>query len=111
MHYVGMLALTMPMQVFYYLPTVAVSLLAAIAASAVALFVVSRAEMHVWQALAGSVVMGGGIAAMHYIGMAAMRCAAVISYDIGLVVLSVVLAIAISFVALKLAFRCGMRER
>jgi diguanylate cyclase (GGDEF)-like protein/PAS domain S-box-containing protein len=105
MHYVGMLALTMPMQVFYYLPTVAVSLLAAIAASAVALFVVSRAEMHVWQALAGSVVMGGGIAAMHYIGMAAMRCAAVISYDIGLVVLSVVLAIAISFVALKLAFR------
>jgi len=53
-------------------------LLAAIAASAVALFVVSRAEMHVWQALAGSVVMGGGIAAMHYIGMAAMRCAAVI---------------------------------
>ncbi|MGA2022595.1 MAG: diguanylate cyclase [Candidatus Sulfotelmatobacter sp.] len=104
MHYVGMLALTMPIPIFYYLPTVAVSLLAAIAASAVALFVVSRAEMDVGQALVASVVMGGGIAATHYIGMAAMRCA-VISYDIRLVVLSVVLAIAFSFVALQLAFR------
>src|SRR6202035_3644041 len=42
MHYVGMLALTMPMPVFYHLPTVVLTLLAAIAASAVALFVVSR---------------------------------------------------------------------
>ena len=42
MHYVGMLALTMPMPVAYHLPTVVLSLLAAIAASGVALFVVSR---------------------------------------------------------------------
>ena len=43
-HYVGMLALDMPITVSYHLPTVALSLLAAIAASAVALFVVSRAK-------------------------------------------------------------------
>src|SRR5579863_7593410 len=49
MHYVGMLALTMPMPVAYYVPTVALSLMAAIAASGVALFVVSRPKMGFWQ--------------------------------------------------------------
>src|SRR6202166_1650161 len=39
MHYVGMLALKMPMPVYYHLPTVMLSLLAAIGASGVALFV------------------------------------------------------------------------
>lgn len=42
MHYVGMLALTMPMRIAYDVPTVVLSLLAAISASGVALFVVSR---------------------------------------------------------------------
>ncbi|HEV3306321.1 MAG TPA: diguanylate cyclase [Candidatus Sulfotelmatobacter sp.] len=104
-HYVGMLALSMPMQVFYHLPTVVISLLTSIAASAVALFAVSRAKMGVWTGIAGSIVMGSGIAAMHYIGMAAMRCTAVIVYDVRIVALSIVLAIVTSFVALNLAFR------
>jgi diguanylate cyclase (GGDEF)-like protein/PAS domain S-box-containing protein len=111
MHYVGMLALSMPMPVFYHLPTVLLSLLAAIAASAVALFVVSRPAMSVWQEIAGSVFMGSGIAAMHYIGMAAMRCSAVIVYDRRIVALSIVLAIAISLVALQLAFRLRDEKR
>jgi len=95
----------MPIPVFYYLPTVLFSLLAAIAASAVALFVVSRPEMNVWQGIAGSVVMGGGIAAMHYIGMAAMRCSAVVVYDRRIVALSIGLAIVTSLAALQVAFR------
>ncbi len=105
MHYVGMLALHMPMPVFYHFPTMAASLLAAIAASGVALFVVSRTKMGVWHAIMGSLAMGSGIAAMHYIGMAAMRCAAVISYDVRIVALSIMLAVVISWVALMLAFR------
>ena len=111
MHYVGMLALTMPMPVFYHLPTVVLSLLAAIVASAVALFVVSRPKMIVWQEIAGSVVMGTGIAAMHYIGMAGMRCSAVIIYDPKIVALSLVLAISISLAALRLAFRLREEKR
>ena len=111
MHYVGMLAFTLPTPVFYHFPTVVLSLLAAIAASAVALFVVSQTRMTIWQGIAGSVVMGGGIAAMHYIGMAAMRCAAVIVYDRGIVALSIVLAIVISMVALQLAFRLRDENR
>jgi hypothetical protein len=56
--------------VFYHWPTVVLSLLAAILASTVALYVVSRERMGAWRAGVGSIPMGGGIAAMHYIGMA-----------------------------------------
>ena len=105
MHYVGMLALKMPMPVYYHLPTVMLSLLAAIGASGVALFVAGGARMTVSQEVIGSLVMGSGIAAMHYIGMAAMRCSAVIVYDWRIVALSIALAVVISFAALVLAFR------
>jgi diguanylate cyclase (GGDEF)-like protein/PAS domain S-box-containing protein len=108
MHYIGMLALSMPMPVFYYIPTVMLSLVAAVAASAVALFVVSRPTMGSWQEFTGSIVMGSGIAAMHYIGMSAMRCSAVIIYDRKIVALSIVLAVAISLVALRFTF--GLRN-
>jgi two-component system sensor histidine kinase/response regulator len=104
MHYIGMLAFKMPMPVLYDWPTVLVSLLAAMFASAVALFVVSRERMHLWNAAAGSVVMGSGIALMHYIGMAAMRMPATVHYNVSIVVLSIVLAIVISFVGIWLVF-------
>jgi diguanylate cyclase (GGDEF)-like protein/PAS domain S-box-containing protein len=108
MHYVGMLALNMPVSVSYYLPTVALSLFAAVAASTVSLFVVSRTKVSIWQEIGGSVVMGSGIAAMHYIGMAAMRCSAVIVYDPRILALSIAIAIVVSFVALRLVF--GVRD-
>src|SRR5262249_60302006 len=81
MHYVGMLAFHLPVAVQYDWPTVLVSLLAAIFASAVALFVVSRETMGLARALLGSVVMGMGIAGMHYIGMEAMRLSARCHYS------------------------------
>ena len=87
MHYIGMLAFHLPVPVLYDVPTVVVSLLAAIAASAVALFVVSRNKLTVVSVVAGSIVMGSGIAAMHYIGMAAMRLPAMHHYDGRLVAL------------------------
>ncbi len=105
MHYIGMLAFTLPVRILYDWPTVLLSLLAAVFASGVALFVVSRQSMKWFQASIGSVMMGAGIAAMHYIGMAAMRLRAMCSYSPKLVILSVVLAVVISFVALCLTFR------
>jgi diguanylate cyclase (GGDEF)-like protein/PAS domain S-box-containing protein len=110
MHYIGMLAFRMSMPMFYFPPTVMLSLLAAIAASAVALYTVSRSRMGTLQLVLGSIFMGAGIAAMHYIGMAAMRVAARVQYDPALVTLSIVLAIGISTVALLLAFR-GREEK
>jgi NO-binding membrane sensor protein with MHYT domain/nitrogen-specific signal transduction histidine kinase len=105
MHYMGMLAFRLPVPVQYDWPTVVLSLIAAIVASAIALVVVSRPKMDLKRALLGSVLMGGGIATMHYTGMQAMRMPAMCTYSPGLVGLSVLLAIVISLVALWLTFR------
>ena len=85
-------------------PTVLLSLFAAILASVVALGVVSRQKMGWFRALAGSVLMGAGIASMHYIGMAAMRLPAICQFNSFLVVLSVVFAVLISLAALWITF-------
>jgi PAS domain S-box-containing protein len=111
MHYIGMLAFSLPVTVLYDWPTVLLSLLAAIFAAAVALFVVSRQKMGWLRALTGSAIMGSGIATMHYTGMAAMRLPAMCSYDPALLTLSVVLAIVISLVAIWLTFRYRENEK
>jgi two-component system sensor histidine kinase/response regulator len=104
MHYMGMEAFHLPIPVLYNWPTVALSMVAAVLASAVALTVVGRKTMGLPAAILGSVLMGGGIAAMHYIGMEAMRMPAMCHYSVGMVVLSIVLAIVISLVAIVLTF-------
>jgi two-component system, sensor histidine kinase and response regulator len=107
MHYVGMEAFILPVPVQYDWPTVLLSMIAAVSASAVALSVVSGKTMDLNAAIFGSLLMGAGIAGMHYIGMEAMRLPGMCHYSIGLVVLSVVLAVVISFVAMWLTF--GLR--
>ena len=102
MHYIGMTAYELPVPVLYDLPTVVLSFLAAILASGGALWIVSRPPLTTTHSLVGSIVMGGGIASMHYIGMAAMRLPAMCVYSPPLVVLSVFLAILISYTALRL---------
>jgi|SRR5579872_2662693 len=104
MHYIGMLAFRLPVPVQYDWPTVLLSLLAAVFASAVALFVVSRRKMGPFRAMVGCIFMGSGIASMHYVGMSAMRFPGMCLYNSALVILSVVLAIVISLVALWLTF-------
>jgi two-component system sensor histidine kinase/response regulator len=104
MHYVGMEALRLPVPVRYDWPTVLLSIIVAILASVVALFVASRKTLTMTAAVFGSVLMGGGIAAMHYIGMSAMRMPAIRLYSFVVVTLSVLLGIAISFVAIRLTF-------
>ena len=105
MHYIGMLAFVLPIPVAFHWPTVLMSLFAAILASVIALHVVSRQNMSVSRAVAGSVLMGAGIASMHYIGMAAIRLPAISQFNSFLVVLSVVLAVLISLGALSIAFQ------
>ena len=104
MHYVGMLAFRLPVPVQYDWPTVVASLLAAVLASAIALFVVSRKTMGFFRIIVGGVFMGSAVAGMHYIGMAAMRLPAMCHFSFWIVTISVVLAIVISLVALWLTF-------
>ena len=104
MHYVGMLAFELPVPFLYDIPTVLASLVAAVFASAVALYVVSRESLGVVPLLVGGTVMGAGIAAMHYTGMAAIRMPATVHYQPVVFALSVVIAIVVALVALVLAF-------
>jgi len=104
MHFKGMIAFQLPVSVEYHWPTVLASLSVAILASAVALYATSRQKMRPVEALTGSVIMGSGIAGMHYIGIAAMRLPAVTHFSLLLVTFSILLAILFSLVALLLAF-------
>jgi two-component system, sensor histidine kinase and response regulator len=105
MHYIGMLAYSLPVEVRYDWPAVSASFAAAVLASAIALYVASRPQLGARAIVSGGILMGTGIAAMHYIGMMAMRMPAICGYSPLLVVLSVLLAIVISMVALWLTFR------
>jgi len=104
MHYVGMLALKLPVPIQYDWPTALLSLLAAVLASLVALIAASNYKMGITRAILGSVLMGSGIAAMHYIGMEAMRLPAMCVYSPALVAVSIAMAVVISFVAILLTF-------
>jgi PAS domain S-box-containing protein len=107
MHYTGMLAFRLPIPVYYHVPTVVASLLAAIAASGVALFVVSRTPMTATHLVVGSIFMGAGIATMHYTGMAAMRLGAMHYYDRNLWILSIFLAVTVSYAGLLIIYHSG----
>ncbi|WP_218090790.1 response regulator [Paenibacillus solanacearum] len=102
MHFVGMLSFTLSVQVPYNLRLVVLSALAAVAASFIALFLVGRQCLKLSQLLGGGVLLATGIAAMHYIGMAAMQID--ISYDPVFFALSIVIALVASIAALWLAF-------
>jgi PAS domain S-box-containing protein len=104
MHFKGMMAFRLPVSVQYHWPTVLASLLVAILASSVALYVASRQRVGTVEAVTGSVLMGGAIAGMHYIGMAAMRLTAITQYSTLLVTFSILLAILFSLIALLMAF-------
>ena len=104
MHYTGMLAYRLPIPVFYHIPTVILSLLAAIFASFVALFIVSRERLNSLHVAGGSLLMGAAIAAMHYTGMAAMRLSAMHQWDMSFVFASIGIAVAVSLAALVLTF-------
>ena len=105
MHFVGMLALRLPMPVSYDVPLTALSLAIAIGSSGIALHRIAAASLTRSRLLAGGTAMGIGIAAMHYTGMAAMHVAAAVSYRPVPFVLSILIAVGASITALHLAFR------
>ncbi len=109
MHFVAMLAFHLPVSIAYDVGTVIFSTLPAIVASGGALFLASRNFLSWRRLLFGGVLMGLGIAVMHYIGMAAMRMEAHIHYNPVLFLLSVGIAIAASIAALWIAVRERMQ--
>lgn len=104
MHFIGMLAFSLPIPLGYDPAITLLSLLIAIASSVFALWLVCQDKLP-WSRLSmGAVLMGAGIASMHYTGMAAMRMVPLIHYIPSLFILSVIIAIVASGAALWIAF-------
>ena len=112
MHFIGMLAFDLPIPLGYDLPITLLSLALAIASSVFALWLVSLRTLPHPRLAGGALLMGTGIAGMHYVGMAAMRMQPGIDYDPGWLLLSLMVAVAASWTALYVAFRLrGQRTR
>nr|WP_228738556.1 EAL domain-containing protein [Xanthomonas euvesicatoria] len=105
MHFIGMLAFRFPIPVGYDLALTFYSMLVAIVTSALALWLTSRADLPLTRLGLGAVLMGLGIALMHYMGMGALCMVKAISYDPLLFGLSIAIAIVASAAALWIAFR------
>lgn len=103
MHFIAMLAFTLPFPVNYELWLTTLSVIPATLASAVALRTNNETTMSPGNFVLRSILMGGGIGLMHYIGMAAMLMEnATMAYDLNLFVLSILVAIILAGVALRL---------
>ena len=100
MHFIGMLAFTLPLTVTYDVLVTLVSIAPAILASGVVLLVICRTTIATRQLILGGVLMGAGIGTMHYTGMAAMRMNAVMVYDPGLFAASILVAVVLATAAL-----------
>ena len=105
MHFIGMLAYSVPIQLRYNVLDTLASLMIAMLTSGFALGIASRRDLSLARLAVGSVIMGAGICAMHYTGMVAIQIMPLIAYDPVLVITSIVIAISASFAALWLAFR------
>lgn len=106
MHFVGMLSFSMPeMTMHYDIYWTGLSLLVAVFASGFALFLLKAREVNVKRLVVGGVILGLGIASMHYAGMQAMKIEMNVHYTIGLFILSIIIAITASEVALWLALK------
>jgi NO-binding membrane sensor protein with MHYT domain len=101
MHFIAMLGFTIPgQQIGYNVPLTVASMLVAVAVVGAGLFIVGFGDGRWSRLVTGGVIVGVGVAAMHYLGMAAMTMTDSMSYNPPLLVLSVVIAIVAGTAAL-----------
>lgn len=104
MHFVGMMAWQVDMPMSYDIGRTALSMLLGIISTGIGFAIVGLGSRSPPALVLGGVFMGAGVATMHYMGMAAMRMPATITYDMTLVWVSVGIAMSASCVALWMAF-------
>jgi NO-binding membrane sensor protein with MHYT domain len=101
MHFIAMLGFTIPGEpILYNVPMTVGSLLLAVAVVGVGLFIVGFGDGSWPRLVVAGIIVGLGVAAMHYMGMAAMSMPGSMSYSMPLVVLSVLIAIVAGTAAL-----------
>ena len=105
MHFIGMLAFSLPIELGYDLTLTALSLVISVLSSGFALWLVSQPSLPGRMLTLGALIMGAGISCMHYTGMAAMQMQPGIDYDPLLFAASLLIAVGASVAALWIAFR------
>jgi NO-binding membrane sensor protein with MHYT domain len=110
MHFVGMLALELPVAIdFLVLPTL-ISFLVCVLVVGFAVFAVGTLSPSRMHAALASLFMGGGIVTMHYLGMYALHASAHMTHDPFFVAASVVIGIGASGTALWFGFGPGAKR-
>ena len=104
MHFIGMLAVKLPVAVNYDLLWTLVSALVCVLVVGLGVFVASFGRLTPKRLAGAGLLMGAGIAMMHYVGMSALRANCIVSYSPALVAASFAVAVAASGLALWLAF-------
>ncbi|MFA6202831.1 MAG: EAL domain-containing protein [Gallionella sp.] len=110
MHFIGMLAFNLPCSSSYDARLTFLSMVPGILASMLALSLISRHDISNLKLVAGGVLLGLGIGAMHYAGMAAMRIDGMIRYDVRLFLISILVAVVLAILALWINFRLNARR-
>jgi len=109
MHFVGMLAFSLPVPIQYDPKITAISMVPGVVASATALHFMSRPSVGIGRLNLGGLLMGGGIGAMHYTGMAAMRMDVAMRFEPLAFVLSIVVAHGLATLSLFVKFMLARR--
>jgi diguanylate cyclase (GGDEF)-like protein/PAS domain S-box-containing protein len=104
MHFIGMLAFHLPIPLAYGVPITLLSVVPAILSAALVLALVRGGRLTGVRLAKGAILLGIGIAAMHYTGMAAIPIEPVVRYEPVIFTVSVAVAIVVAYVALNLAF-------
>lgn len=107
MHFIGSLALQIPIPVSYNLNFIVLSVLPAIFASSVVLWVMNQNTFNYPRLLFCGLLLGSGIGAMHYTGMAAMELNAKMVYLKTMFVLSIVVAVFLATIALSIKYKAA----
>ncbi|MBP3951358.1 MHYT domain-containing protein [Bacillus suaedae] len=102
MHFIGMASFSIPIEITYHWGLTFLSIVPAIFSAFIAFFTLYRFKPKPLLLLIAGLVMGGGITSMHYIGMSAIQFPGILSYRDMPLLLSIVIAVAVSFVALYL---------
>ena len=111
MHFIGMLAAPIPSDAVYLvLPTLTSFLICALVVG-VSLFFVSIGEPSLKRVISSAVLLGAGIASMHYVGMHGLSGNFGIRHDLPMVLLSVLVGIVSAYGGLRafLARQDGLR--
>ncbi|WP_240377338.1 EAL domain-containing protein [Bacillus piscicola] len=110
MHFIAMLAHHFPYPVYYEVGLVIVSVIVAAVGCVIGYYIVSAKPFNISRFLVSGVIMGLGIASMHYIGMEAIQPVTV-TYEKSLFFLSIFIAVFASAAALWIGFLSPYAER